>query len=45
VDSPRLDHEYPVFGEIVSGMDVVDRIVEGDVIKTVEFPKLAAGRK
>lgn len=37
VDSPRLDHQYPVFGEIVRGMDVVDLIVEGDVIKSIEF--------
>jgi len=37
VDSPRLDHQYPVFGEIVRGMDVVDLIVEGDVIKGIEF--------
>lgn len=38
VDSPRLDHEYAVFGEVVKGMDVVGLIVEGDVIKSVEFP-------
>jgi cyclophilin family peptidyl-prolyl cis-trans isomerase/HEAT repeat protein len=37
VDSPRLDHQYPVFGEIVSGLDVIDRIVEGDIIKSVEL--------
>ena len=37
VDSPRLDHQYPVFGEIITGMDVVDLILEGDVIRNVEF--------
>jgi cyclophilin family peptidyl-prolyl cis-trans isomerase/HEAT repeat protein len=37
VDNPRLDHQYPVFGEIVRGLDVVDLIVEGDVIRTIEF--------
>jgi cyclophilin family peptidyl-prolyl cis-trans isomerase len=37
VDSPRLDHQYPVFGEIVRGMDVVDLIVEGDIIRSIEF--------
>jgi cyclophilin family peptidyl-prolyl cis-trans isomerase/HEAT repeat protein len=36
VDLPRLDHIYTVFAEVVSGMDVVDRIVEGDVIERVE---------
>lgn len=36
VDSPRLDHQYTVFGTVVSGMDVVDRILEGDVIERVE---------
>ena len=32
VDNPRLDHEYTVFGEVVSGMDVADVVAEGDVI-------------
>jgi cyclophilin family peptidyl-prolyl cis-trans isomerase/HEAT repeat protein len=41
VDSPRLDHTYTVFAEVVSGMDVVDAILEGDVIMTVEV--LTAG--
>ena len=36
VDSPRLDHIYTVFGSVVSGMDVVDGILEGDVIERVE---------
>jgi cyclophilin family peptidyl-prolyl cis-trans isomerase len=36
VDSPRLDHQYTVFGTVVSGMDVVDGILEGDVIERVE---------
>ena len=36
IDSPRLDHLYTVFAEVVSGMDVVDAIVEGDVIERVE---------
>ena len=37
VDSPRLDHTYTVFAEVVSGMDVVDGVVEGDVIERVEL--------
>ena len=37
VDSPRLDHTYTVFAEVVTGMDVVDGIIEGDVIERVEL--------
>ena len=36
VDSPRLDHQYTVFGTVVSGMDVVDGVLEGDVIERIE---------
>jgi len=36
VDNPRLDHDYTVFGEVISGMDVVDRVLEGDVMARVE---------
>jgi cyclophilin family peptidyl-prolyl cis-trans isomerase len=32
-----LDHEYTVFAQVLSGMDVVDRILEGDVIENVEI--------
>jgi cyclophilin family peptidyl-prolyl cis-trans isomerase/HEAT repeat protein len=37
VDSPRLDHTYTVIGAVTSGMDVVDRVIEGDVIERVEL--------
>jgi cyclophilin family peptidyl-prolyl cis-trans isomerase/HEAT repeat protein len=37
VDNIRLDHDYTIFGEVIEGMDVVDRIVEGDVIAGVEI--------
>ena len=36
VDNPRLDHEYTVFGQVLTPMDVIDRILEGDVIEKVE---------
>ena len=36
VDSPRLDHQYTVFGTVVAGMDVVDGVLEGDVIERIE---------
>ena len=36
VDNPRLDHDYTVFGVIISGMPIVDKIIEGDVMARVE---------
>jgi cyclophilin family peptidyl-prolyl cis-trans isomerase/HEAT repeat protein len=45
LDNPRLDGEYTVFAEVMSGMDVVDALVEGDVIDRVEIlATAAAGR-
>jgi cyclophilin family peptidyl-prolyl cis-trans isomerase len=35
-DNRRLDRDYTVFAEVVEGMDVVDGILEGDVIATIE---------
>jgi cyclophilin family peptidyl-prolyl cis-trans isomerase len=37
VDNFRLDHQYTVFARVVSGMDVVDRVLEGDVIASIEI--------
>jgi cyclophilin family peptidyl-prolyl cis-trans isomerase/HEAT repeat protein len=37
LDNPRLDHDYTVFGEVTSGMDVVDSVLEGDVIERIEL--------
>jgi cyclophilin family peptidyl-prolyl cis-trans isomerase/HEAT repeat protein len=34
---PHLDGRYTVFGHVVEGMDVVDRIVQGDVIRSVRI--------
>ena len=42
VDNPRLDHEYTVFAQVLNGMDVVDRILEGDVIERIEIVFLTA---
>lgn len=36
IDNFRLDHDYTVFGDIVQGMDVVDRIQAGTVIQRVD---------
>jgi cyclophilin family peptidyl-prolyl cis-trans isomerase len=32
---PHLDAKYTAFGRVVSGMDVVDRIQQGDVVRRV----------
>ena len=32
---PHLDAKYTVFGRVIAGMDVVDRIQQGDVIRRV----------
>ncbi len=37
VDNFRLDHDYTVFARVTSGMDVVDRVQEGDVIESVRI--------
>jgi peptidyl-prolyl cis-trans isomerase B (cyclophilin B) len=37
VDLPRLDHDYTVFAEVVSGMATVDQLLEGDVMAKVEI--------
>jgi cyclophilin family peptidyl-prolyl cis-trans isomerase len=45
VDNPLLDHEYTVFGTIVAGRGVAERIVEGDRIGRIEvFGAPPAGR-
>jgi cyclophilin family peptidyl-prolyl cis-trans isomerase/HEAT repeat protein len=37
LDNPRLDHDFTVFGEITSGMDVADAVLEGDVIGRIDI--------
>jgi len=37
VDNPRYDHTYTVFAQVLNGLDVVDRILEGDVIEKIEI--------
>ena len=34
---PHLDAKYTVFGRVISGMDVVDQIEQGDVIRRVRI--------
>jgi len=35
-DNVSFDHQYTVWGEVVSGMDVADAVQEGDVIERAE---------
>ena len=35
VDVPRLDRDYTVFGHVRSGMELVDKLLEGAVIKRI----------
>jgi peptidyl-prolyl cis-trans isomerase B (cyclophilin B) len=37
VDNIRLDHDYTIIAEVISGMDAVDALLEGAVIARVEF--------
>ena len=36
-NTPHLDRNYTVFGQVTSGMEHVDRIKQGDRMKTVEI--------
>jgi cyclophilin family peptidyl-prolyl cis-trans isomerase/HEAT repeat protein len=38
---PHLDGRYTAFGEVVSGMDVVDALLEGDIIREVRAVQLS----
>ncbi len=44
-DNFKLDHAYTVWGEVVKGMEVVDRVLEGDVISKIEItPTVGKGK-
>ena len=42
---PHLDGGYTVFGRVTAGMDVVDRIVRGDVIQSITIKQGPARRR
>jgi peptidyl-prolyl cis-trans isomerase B (cyclophilin B) len=37
LDNPRLDHAYTVFAQVLSGIEVVDRLLEGDIIERIDI--------
>jgi cyclophilin family peptidyl-prolyl cis-trans isomerase len=41
-DRSYLDGDYTIFGDVVSGMDVVMRIVQGDVVESVRIVRVGA---
>ena len=41
-DAPWLDRQYTVFGQTIEGMDVVKKLVQGDVMKSVSIEESAA---
>jgi cyclophilin family peptidyl-prolyl cis-trans isomerase/HEAT repeat protein len=39
VDNPQFDHQFAVFAQLLSGLDVVDALLEGDIIERVDILK------
>jgi cyclophilin family peptidyl-prolyl cis-trans isomerase len=37
VDNPSFDHTYTVFAQVLTGLDVIDRILEADEIERIEI--------
>ena len=35
VNNFRLDHDYTVFANVTRGLDLIDRVQEGDVIESI----------
>ena len=43
VDNFRLDHDYTVMATMRSGLDVMDRVQEGDIIERIEIVRASVG--
>lgn len=39
VDNFRLDHAYTVFARVIEGMDIVDKVQEGEVIESIHIQR------
>jgi cyclophilin family peptidyl-prolyl cis-trans isomerase/HEAT repeat protein len=44
IDNFRLDHDYTVFARTLRGLDVIDRIQEGDVIESIRIIRPSRNR-
>jgi len=44
IDNVRLDHDYTVLAEVTRGMQHVDRLLEGAVIRTISVTSIPAAR-
>jgi cyclophilin family peptidyl-prolyl cis-trans isomerase len=37
VDNPRFDHRLTVFAQVLNGIEIVDRMIAGDIIEKIEI--------
>ncbi len=43
-ETPFLDNQYSVFGQVISGMEIVDKIAIGDKIQRIDVKEAAASQ-
>lgn len=43
IDNFRLDHQYTVFAQVIAGLEIVDRVQEGDVMASVRIRRRPFG--